>query len=144
MLTRSEEGQFRRRRAGNGLVARTGDRVQLSFRLSDAPVGGIALVSIVSSVLVIPLSSSFGGKGTVLSRALSIVILLFAPAILGAIYSLFFEKSKAYGAVDLLLAGIALLVQPLTWYWLKMYLPFAFGFTIFCAAVRQLQQRGRE
>jgi len=144
MLTRSEHGQLRPGKVGNGRITRMGDDVRLSVRLRDAPTGAVALASIVSSVLVIPLGSSFGEKGTMLSRVLSIIFLLFAPAILGAIYSLFFEKSKVYGAADLLLAGIALLVQPLTWYWLILYLPFALGFIVFCAAARLLQQRGRQ
>ena len=126
MLTRTRHAESSPRKAGNGFDARksnTSDR--RSLRLRDAPVGSAALGSIVSAVLMIPVGSSFAGKGTPLSRVLSIVILLFAPGILGAIYSLFFEKSKVYGSLDLLLAGIVLLVQPFTWVWLSMYFPFA-------------------
>jgi hypothetical protein len=106
-------------------------------------VGAAALGSIVSAVLMILVSSSFVGTGTPLSRALSIVILLFAPAILGAIYSLFFEKSKLYGGLDLVLAGFVLLVQPFTWVWVSMYFPFALAFTVFCAIVRLIAQGGK-
>jgi hypothetical protein len=114
-----------------------------SLRLSDAPVGAAALGSIVSAVLMIPVSSSFVGRETPLIRVLSIVILLFAPAILGAIYSLFFEKSKVYGSLDLLLAGIALALQPVAWVWLTMYFPFVLAFTVFCAIVRLMPQKGK-
>jgi len=66
---------------------------------------------------------------------------VFPPAILGAVYSLFFEASKLYGALALLLAGIVLLVQPLTWDWFGIYLPFACAFTALCAVVRVLERR---
>jgi hypothetical protein len=113
------------------------------LRLRDAPVGAAALGSIVSAVLMILVSSSFVRTGTPLSSALTIVILLFAPAILGAIYSLFFEKSKLYGGLDLVLAGLVLLVQPFTWVWLSMYFPFALAFTVFSAIVSLIAQGGK-
>jgi hypothetical protein len=115
---------------------------RLSWHLRDAPVGAAALGSIIFGVLMIPIGSSFVGRGTPLTRVLSIVILLFAPAILGAIYSLFFEKSKVYGGLDFFLAGIVLLVQPFAWVWLSMYFPFALAFTVFCAIVRLMPSRG--
>jgi hypothetical protein len=141
MLTRSGHGESFSRKAGHGFVVRICTSDRLSLRLRDAPLGAVALVSIVSGVLLIPVAASFLGKGTPLSRALTIVILLFAPAILGAVYSLFFEKSKVYGSVDLLLAGTAILVHPFTWHWLGMYVPFASAFTVFCAAVLILEHR---
>jgi hypothetical protein len=141
MLTKSEHGESLPQKTGNGFVARMCTRDRLSLRLRDARIGVAALVSIVLGVLLIPVAASSGGKGTPLSRALTVVILLFAPAILSAVYSLFFEKSKVYGSVDLLLAGIVILVKPFTWYWLDIYLPFAFFFTIFCAVLRVLEDR---
>jgi hypothetical protein len=75
------------------------------------------------------------------SRALSIVVLFFAPALLGAIYSLVFEKSKVYSVIDLALAGIALRMLPFAWYWMGLYLPFACAFAAFCAVVRLLENR---
>ena len=143
MLTKSGHGESLPRKADNGFFARICACNRLSLRLRDARIGVAALVSIVSGVLLIPVAAASGGKGTPLSRALTVVILLFAPAILGAVYSLFFERSKIYGCVDLLLAGIVLLVRPFTWYWLDIFLPFAFFFTIFCAAVRVLEDRRR-
>jgi hypothetical protein len=142
MLTRTRDAESPPRKVSNGVDARKNDTSDRRFlRLRDAPIGVAALGAIVSGVLMIPLGSSFGGKGTPFSRVLSIVILLFAPAILGAIYSLFFEKSKVYGGLDLLLAGIALLVQPFTCAWLSMYFPFALAFTIWCAIVRLMAKR---
>jgi hypothetical protein len=144
MLTRTRPAESGSRKANNSFDARKNHPSDLrSLRLRDAPVGAAALGSIVSAVLMILVGSSLVGTGTPLSRALSIVILLFAPAILGAIYSLFFEKSKLYGGLDLLLAGFALLIQPFTWVWLSMYLPFALAFTVFCAIVRLIAQRGK-
>jgi hypothetical protein len=113
-----------------------------SLRLRDAPVGAAALGSIVSAVLVILVGSSFR-TGIPLSKALSVIILLFSPAILGAIYSLFFEQSKLYGVLGLLLAGFVLLIRPFTWVWLSLYFPFAFAFTVFCAIVRLIAQRAK-
>jgi hypothetical protein len=78
------------------------------------------------------------------SRPLSIVVLFFAPALLGAIYSLVFEKSKVYSSVDLALAGIVLRMLPFTWYWMALYLPFACAFTVFCAVVRLLGYRRKQ
>jgi hypothetical protein len=144
MLTRTRHPESAPGKGRNGFDAtrnNTSDR--RSLRLRDAPVGVAALGSIVFGVLMIPVSSSFAGRGTPLTRALSIVILLFAPAILGAIYSLFFEKSKVYGALDLFLAAIVLVVQPFTWVWLSMYFPFALAFTVFCAIVRLMPPKGK-
>jgi len=114
---------------------------QLSLRLRDAPIGVAALGSIVSCVLTIRAAALFSAQRVPVSRALSIVVLFFAPALLGAIYSLVFEKSKVYSIVDLALAGIALRMLPFAWYWMGMYLPFACGFTAFCAVVRWLEHR---
>jgi hypothetical protein len=113
-------------------------RHALSFRLRDAPLGAIALFAIACGVFLVPMAESFGGKTTLAGKAL---VLLFAPAILGGVYSLFFEKSKMYGSLDLVVAAIVLLVQPFTWQWFNAYLPFAFVFTIFCALVRKLERR---
>jgi hypothetical protein len=144
MLTRTRHPESSPGKAGNGFDARKNNTSgRRSLRLRDAPVGAAALASIVSAVLMIPVGSSFAGKGTPLSRVLSIVILFFAPAILGAIYSLFFEKSKVYGGLDLLLAGIVLVVQPFAWLWLSMYFPFVLAFTVFCAILRLIPERGK-
>src|ERR1700730_13098814 len=141
MLTRSGHGESFSRKAGHGFVARICTSDRLSLRLRDAPMGAAALASVVSGFLLIPVAAAFHGKGTSLGRALMIVILLFAPAILGAVYSLFFERSKVYGSVDLLLGGITILVQPFTWHWLALYLPIVSAFTVFCAVVRMLEHR---
>jgi hypothetical protein len=116
-------------------------RLSLSLRLRDAPLGAIALFAIACGVFFVPLIGTFGGKTMLAGKALAIFVLLFAPAILGGVYSLFFEKSKVYGSLDLVVAAIVLLVQPFTWQWFNAYLPFAFVFTVFCALVRKLERR---
>ena len=138
MLTKTRRGQS----LPGSLVAPIFKRnKRLSLRLRDAPIGVAALVSIVSGVLTIRAAELFGVQRIPVSRALSIAVLLFAPALLGAIYSLVFEKSKVYSSIDLALAGIVLRILPFTWYWLGMYLPYACGFTAFCAIVRILEHR---
>jgi hypothetical protein len=114
---------------------------RLSLRLRDAPIGVAALGSIVSGVLTIRVAQLFGSQAIRVSRALSIIVLFFAPAVLGAIYSLVFEKSKVYGSIDLVLAGIVMWMLPFAWYWMGLYLPFACAFTAFCAVVRLLEHR---
>ncbi|HXM63388.1 MAG TPA: hypothetical protein VN950_21180 [Terriglobales bacterium] len=118
----------------------TEQRMSFSLRLRDAPLGAIALFAIACGVFLVPVVGSFGGRTTA-TRALVILVLLFAPAILGGVYSLFFEKSKVYGSLDLVVAAVVLLVQPFTWQWFNAYLPFAFVFTVFCALVRKLERR---
>jgi hypothetical protein len=136
MLTKARRGQS----LPQSLVAPIFNRNKwLSLQLRDAPIGVAALGSIVSGVLIIRAAELFGAQRIAVSRALSIVVLFFAPALLGAIYSLVFEKSKVYGSVDLTLAGIVLRMLPFTWYWMSLYLPFACAFTGFCAVVRLLE-----
>lgn len=119
-------------------------RDRLSLRPRDALAGAIALMAVASGVLIIAGESRSGDERTVVSRILSTVVLLFAPSILAALYSIFFERSKVYGIVDMLFAGFVILKLPFTWYWLKLYLPVACAFTVFCAVVRALEQRGRQ
>jgi hypothetical protein len=66
---------------------------------------------------------------------LSILFFLFPPAILSAVYSLFFEKSKFYGSLNVFLVSIVVLLQPLAWHWLSLYLPIVCVFAIFCAVL---------
>ncbi len=139
MLTKAGHGQSLPRKPEGSFVARmfnSNDRH--SLRLHDAPMGAAGFGSIVAGVLVIRLLESFGGQRITDSRVLSIVVLFFAPAMLAAIYSLVFEKSKLYGSFDLAFAGIVLRMLPFTWHWMGMYLPFACAFTGFCAVVRLL------
>jgi hypothetical protein len=136
MLTKVRRGQSLPR----SLIAPIFNSNQrLSLRLRDAPIGVAALGSIVSGVLTI--AALFGAQRMTVSRALSIVVLFFAPALLGAIYSLIFEKSKIYSSIDLAVAGIVLRMLPFTWYWMGMYVPFVCGFTAFCAVVWLLGHR---
>lgn len=116
---------------------------RFSLRPRDALAGAIALIAIASGVLIIAGLSHSGDERRVVSRMLSTVVLLFEPSILAALYSIFFERSKVYGIVDLLLVGLVILKLPFTWYWLKLYLPMACAFTLFCAAVWVLEQRGK-
>jgi hypothetical protein len=115
----------------------------LSLRFRDAPLGTIGLLLIVLGVMLFPLAASFGGTAP-LRRGLSmlsILLLLFPPAILSAVYSLFFEKSKFCGGLNVLLVSIVVLLQPLAWHWLSLYLPIACVFTMFCAVVWVLKRR---
>jgi hypothetical protein len=120
-----------------------GPHDRFSLQPRHAPSGAVTLVLIVSCAVMVPIAEHFASRGTVLSRVLSIVVLVLAPSILSGLYSLFFERSKVYGSLDLLLAGIVLAKQPSTWYWLKVYLPFACAFTVFCVVVLVLERRGR-
>lgn len=116
----------------------------LSLRFRDAPLGTIGLLLIVLGVMLFPLAGSFGGTAPSLRRVLSvlsILFLLFPPAILSAVYSLFFEKSKFCGGLNVLLVSIVVLLQPLAWHWLSVYLPIVCVFTIFCAVVWVLKRR---
>jgi hypothetical protein len=136
MLTRARRGQS----WSQSLVPPVFNSYKrLSLRLRDAPMGVAALASIVSGVLTIRVAELFGAQWIRVSRALAIVVLFFAPAVLGAIYSLVFEKSKVYGSIDLALIGIALWMLPFAWYWMGLYIPFACAFTAFCAVVRLLE-----
>jgi hypothetical protein len=138
MLTKARRGQS----LSQSLVApKFNSNKRLSLRLHDAPIGVAALGSIVSGVLTIRVAELFTAPRIPVSRALSIIVLFFAPAVLGAIYSLVFERSKVYGSVDLALAGIALRMLPFAWYWMGLYFPFACAFTAFCAVVRLLEHR---
>jgi hypothetical protein len=114
----------------------------LLLRFHDARLGAIGLLLIALGVMLFPLVASFGATAPSLRRALSIVsilLLLFPPAILGTVYSLFFEKSKLYGGLSVLLISIVVLRQPIAWHWLSFYLPIVFVFTIFCAVAWALQ-----
>ena len=138
MLTKARRGQSFPR----SLVTPTfNSNKRLSLRLRDAPIGVTALGSIVSGVLTMRVAQLFGAQPMPVSRALSIVALFFAPAVLGAIYSLVFEKSKVYSSIDLALAGIALRMLPFAWYWMGLYFPFVCAFTTFCAVVRLLEHQ---
>lgn len=138
MLTKARQGQSLPRRMITPIF---NSNKRLSLRLRDAPIGVAALASIASGVLTIRVAELFGAQGIPVSRALSIVVLFFAPAVLGTVYSLVFEKSKVYGSIDLALAGIVLGMMPFAWYWMGLYFPFACAFTAFCAVVRWLEHR---
>ena len=117
----------------------------LSLRFRDAPLGAIGLLLIVLGVMLFPLVASFGGTAPwslrrVLS-VLSILFLMFPLAILSAVYSLFFEKSKFYGGLNVLLVCIVVLLQPLAWHWMSLYLPMVCLFTMFCGVVSLLKRR---
>ena len=145
MLIKSEHSESLAPKADGGLFARVFHRrYRHHLRPRDAPLGAAGLIAIVGGALMIPLAESFAGSGAGAARALSVIILLFGPAILAAVYSLFFENAKIYGILDLALSGITLLLHSVSWYWLEMYLPFAGAFTIFCAVVRVLGTRDKE
>ena len=116
-----------------------------SVRFRDAPLGTIGLLLIVLGVMLFSLAASFGGTAPSSLRrvlsVLSVLFLLFPPAILSAVYSLFFEKSKFYGGLNVLLVCIVVSIQPLAWHWLSLYLPIVCVFTIFCALIWALKRR---
>ena len=149
MSTRAGRREPQRHRPVEDGSAPTRDARQVfSLRPRDALAGAIALMAIASGALIIAGESRLGDDRTLFSRMLSTLVLVFAPSILAAVYSLFFEKSKIYGSLDLLLAGIVILKMPFAWFWLRLYWPVACVFTLFCAAVRLLDlrlmdQRGR-
>jgi hypothetical protein len=93
-----------------------------SLRLGDAWVGAIGVLLTVLGMILLPLFAWFAMMPT------TILFLLFSPAILIAVYSLFFEQSKFYGTLGFLLIGVAVLIQPLAWYWAKLYVPEAVAF----------------
>jgi hypothetical protein len=111
-----------------------------SLRFRDAPIGAIGLLSIAMAVMLLPIVG-LGSAQRSVRGALSLVFLLFAPAILSALYSLLFERSKIYGGFDLALAAIALAVQPLTWYWIDLYLPITVMFIGFCVLLWALGRK---
>lgn len=114
---------------------------RLSLRFRDAPVGTISLALIVFAVMLFPLAAPLGATEPSVGRVFSILFFFFPPATTGALYSLFFENSKLYGCLSILLATIVLLVQPLVWPWLRLYLPIGCVFTVFCALVWVLKRR---
>lgn len=138
MLTKAGRSQSLPRNLG---APRSSLSQRLSLRLSDAPIGAAALASIVSGVLTIRLVALFSAQRIPVNRALSIVVLFLAPALLCVIYSLVFEKSKIYACIDLALAVIVLRMLPFTWYWMAVFGPFVCGFMVFCAMVLLLQPK---
>ncbi len=141
MLTKAGGERFAQERGEKNFASTRRLRDWISSRPRDAIAGTIALLAIVAAVLLLALQEYFGDERTVLARMLSIVAFVIAPALLAALYSVFFERSKVYGGVDLLLAVILFLKQPFTWYWVETYWPIVCAFTLFCAAVRVLEQR---
>lgn len=96
----------------------------------NAPLGAVSLVLTVLSMLLFRL-----GVGLIGAKAVGMLFLLLPPAVLSAVYSLFFEVSKLYGCLALLLASVILVTQPFTWYWLKSYFPVGVAFILFCGVV---------
>jgi hypothetical protein len=141
MLTRSVRGDSTTRQIRNNFFTRIFSDHRLSLRPDDAAIGFAALGFIVLVVLMISVAESFLGQRTAAPRVLLVLILLFAPATLGAVYSLAFEKSKVYGSVDLTLACVLLRMLPFAWYWNRMYGPITCAFTAFCGLIRFLQHR---
>ncbi len=143
MLTKARGESLAREPVEEDSAASRHFRDRISSRSRDARAGTIALIAIVAAVLLMSLQEYFGSERTVPARILSILVAVLAPAILAALYSLFFERSKLYGCIDLLLAVILFFKQPFTWYWVEMYWPVVCAFTLFCAAVRVLEQRAK-
>ena len=76
-------------------------------------MGAIGVLMIVLGITMAPVVPSLGILPT------TILFLLLSPAMLIAVYSLFFEQSKFYGILGCALIGVAVLIQPLAWYWAK-------------------------
>jgi len=109
-------------------------RDRFSLRLKDAYIGAISVLLIVLAILLAPIGASFRTMPTVT------IFLLFSPAALIAVYSLFFERSKLYGTLALLMIAIAVATQPLAWFWAKLYTPEAVAFVAFCVLVSVLKR----
>ncbi len=97
-------------------------------------MGFISVLLIVLAILLAPLLA--------FSRTMPAVtlFLLFSPATLIAVYSIFFEQSKLYGTLGVVLIAIAVVMQPLAWYWAKVFLPEAVVFVAFCLVVSVLKR----
>ena len=144
MLTRAGRGASFPQREESAVFPERHAHARFSLRPEAAPAGAITLAAMVATVATVLLVERLSGIEPVLARVLSILMLVFAPAMLAAIYSLFFEKSRAYAVLDFLIAGIVLGKEPATWYWLKMYVPFVIALTVFCLIVRLLSKKFRE
>ncbi len=143
MSTKAGGEGFAQERVEENFANTRGLRDRISSRPRDAIAGALALLAIVAAVLLMSLQENFGSERTVLARMLSILVFVFAPASLAALYSLFFERSRVYGCIDLVLAFLVFRKQPFAWHWVEMYWPIACAFILFCAAVRVLEQRAK-
>jgi hypothetical protein len=107
---------------------------RFSLRLRDASMGAIGILLIVLGIILVPLAASFGMMPIIMLFA------LFSPAVLIAIYSLFFEQSKIYGVLGLFLTGVAVLIQPLASYWAELCAPEMVAFVAFCTLLSLLKR----
>ena len=107
-----------------------------SLRLGDGPVGAIGTLLVGIGIILIPIVTPFTGTALIW-----ILLIVFPSAIFSALYSLFFERSKFYAMVTCVLATMAFLIQPFTWYFAKLYLPLVAVFCLFCTALWLLKSR---
>jgi hypothetical protein len=109
-------------------------RNPFSPRLEHACTGFISVLLIVLVTLLAP--------PLAFSRTMPTVtlFLLLSPATMIAVYSVFFEQSKLYGTLGLVLIAIAVVMQPLAGYWAKVFLPEAAVFAAFCVVVSVLKR----
>jgi len=108
-----------------------------SLRFQNAWMGAIGVLMIVLGITMAPVVASLGIMPT------TILFLLLSPAMLIALYSLFFEQSKFYGILGCALIGVAVLIQPLAWYWAKLCVPEGVAFVAFCLVISALRGFGR-
>lgn len=91
------------------------------INVKAAPMGVICLIQISLTAVCFPLLSLLGSR----ARPGSVVVVLisgvlFAPAITCSVYSIVIEKAKIFGLAGLLLAGITIVAERETLYFLEM------------------------
>jgi len=86
-----------------------------------APIGMICLIQISLTAVCFPFLALLGARARPISVAVILLSgVLFAPAITCSIYSIVIEKAKIFGLVGLLLAGITIVTERATLYFLEM------------------------
>jgi hypothetical protein len=91
------------------------------INVKAAPMGMICLIQIGLTAVCFPLLSLLGSRARPISVAVILVSgVLFAPAITCSVYSIVIEKAKIFGLAGLLLAGITIVAERETLYFLEM------------------------
>jgi hypothetical protein len=102
------------------MAGATGVRTGL-FEFMAAPVGVASFVVIGLTAICFPLIGLLGRSLRPISLAIILLCaFLFAPAITCSIYSVAAERAKVFGLAALLLAGVTVVAEPETVYFLEM------------------------
>jgi len=90
-------------------------------KIKAAPIGGLSLLPIGLTALCFPLIGFLGTGGKPVAVAVMVISCVsFSPALVCATYSIVFEKFKLFGLAGMLLAGLTLLTERETLYFLEM------------------------